>query len=200
MTALTPRGYPYPETTDRVADGWDAIRDLAVAVDSDLTAALAAVAANLAAVNTALDARLDVVEADTGWVAATLASGWSNYGSGYAAAAYRKWRGVTFLRGLVKRAGNAAADTILTLPAGYRPGGIGLYASVVAGMANVPTTDPPSEPFSTGVVNSIPNVAVRVDVSTSGAVTLNNGFAETGFGGGDVAFLSLAGIIFPAEA
>lgn len=33
MTATTPRGYPYPENTDPVTLGADAIRDLALAVD-----------------------------------------------------------------------------------------------------------------------------------------------------------------------
>lgn len=30
------RGYPWPDNTEAVANGWDAIRDLAVAVDADM--------------------------------------------------------------------------------------------------------------------------------------------------------------------
>lgn len=64
MTAFTPLGLPYPEVTDRVADGWDAIRDLAVAVDGLL--ALRATSAAVAAGDAALDARLDAIEAQPG--------------------------------------------------------------------------------------------------------------------------------------
>lgn len=42
MTATTPnRGYPYPEATDPVADGYDAIADLAAALDTDVAHAIA---------------------------------------------------------------------------------------------------------------------------------------------------------------
>lgn len=36
MPANTPRGYPYPLGTDRVADGDDAIHNLALAIDAQL--------------------------------------------------------------------------------------------------------------------------------------------------------------------
>lgn len=43
--ALTPRGYPKPAATDPFANGWDAIADLADAVDADLAAQLPAAGA-----------------------------------------------------------------------------------------------------------------------------------------------------------
>jgi hypothetical protein len=36
MGTTSDRGYPYPDATAKVTDGWDAIRDLAEAVDNDL--------------------------------------------------------------------------------------------------------------------------------------------------------------------
>ncbi len=48
MGTTAPRGYPWPDNTARVADGWDAIRDLAEAVDDDMVATLAALTSGLA--------------------------------------------------------------------------------------------------------------------------------------------------------
>lgn len=53
------------------------------------------------------------------WQAPVYENGWTDYGSGWAAGAYRKEAGnVVRVRGLV-RSGTAA--TIFTLPVGYRP-------------------------------------------------------------------------------
>lgn len=202
MTDTTALGIPYPEVTDRVADGWDAIRDLAEAVDALIaagTAARNAAVATLNAADAALDARLDALEAAPGWVAPTLAAGWANYGAGWATAGYRKIRGVTYLRGLVKRTANPTSDTIFTLPAGYRPGMSGLYLATVLGLYGVPGNYS-GEPFD-NVSTDISNIGVRLDISSGGGVTLSNSYAEQmPPGAGDVGYVSLNGISFLAEA
>jgi hypothetical protein len=56
------------------------------------------------------------------WKALPVANGWSNYGSNFETAAYRKDPfGVVHLRGLVTRASGAPSGPIVTLPPGYRP-------------------------------------------------------------------------------
>lgn len=204
MGLTSPQGFPYPDVTARVADGWDAIRDLAEAVDDKATALDAAVAARatsaaMAAADAALDARLDALEADTGWVAPPLGTGWSNFGSGWATAGYRKLRGITYLRGLVKRTANPTSDTILTLPAGYRPAMQGVHTAATLAMYAVPGTTSGS-PYA-DVLTDIPHVGVRLDIFATGGVALNNSNAEMAPpGAGDIGWLSLNGISFIAEA
>jgi len=68
-----------------------------------------------------LAARADHVHAldDTGWIAAPLAAGWSNYSAGsYSAAAYRKVGPIVSITGLVK--GPPGTDVFI-LPVGFRP-------------------------------------------------------------------------------
>lgn len=55
---------------------------------------------------------------DTGWLTPTFQNAWVNFGSGWGVAAYRKRRGIVYLRGLVKT-GTLAA--IFTLPDGFQP-------------------------------------------------------------------------------
>lgn len=54
---------------------------------------------------------------DTGWIAPTLVGGWSNYGSGYVPARYRRLNGIVYAQGLVR----FGSGTIFTLPVGFRP-------------------------------------------------------------------------------
>jgi len=60
---------------------------------------------------------------DTGWINASLTGGWSNYGSPYVGAQYRRIGKMVMLRGLVQGGGFGSANPILTLPVGFRPGG-----------------------------------------------------------------------------
>jgi hypothetical protein len=54
------------------------------------------------------------------WIAPTLATGWTNYGSGYNDPGYYKDAlGWVHLKGMIK--GPAATGTVFTLPAGYAP-------------------------------------------------------------------------------
>ena len=57
------------------------------------------------------------------WKALSLQGGWTDYGAGYAAGAYRKdARGRVYLRGLVTSGAPLAQGSVIaTLPAGYRP-------------------------------------------------------------------------------
>jgi hypothetical protein len=64
-----------------------------------------------------------VIGGDTGWINATLTGGWSNYGSPYSGAQYRRIGNVVYLRGLVKDGAFGASNPIFTLPAGFRPAG-----------------------------------------------------------------------------
>lgn len=178
MTDVTsPIGLPYPETTDRVADGWDAIRDLAEAVDD----AIVADRASIAALNAALDARLDLLEEDTGWVAPTLNSGWSNYGSGYLGAGYRRKGGLVHLRGLVKRS-SIDSLTPFTLPAGYRPS-LAIIVPAVARsfLASGGGGDP-----------DIEDIAVRLNITAAGIVSCQ----YAAISGTTIPYLSLTGISF----
>lgn len=81
------------------------------------------------------------------WIAPTLATGWSDFGSGYEISGYRKAAdGTIFLRGLLAK-GAAGGTTIFTLPAGYRPS---------------------YEVLLTGYMSS--GVATRIDIQTDGQV------------------------------
>lgn len=57
--------------------------------------------------------------ADSGWIALSLNSGWSNAGSPYQTAAVRKFGNFVKLRGTI----NQGSSTAFTLPSGYRPQG-----------------------------------------------------------------------------
>lgn len=58
---------------------------------------------------------------DSGWIAPTLLNGWTNFGSGFQAARYRRLpSGQVEIQGLV-RAGTGPPQDIFTLPANYCP-------------------------------------------------------------------------------
>lgn len=54
------------------------------------------------------------------WIAPTFNTGWSNYGSNFTLAGYKKVGDLVFVQGMVKRT-LGSATTIFTLPSGYRP-------------------------------------------------------------------------------
>lgn len=53
----------------------------------------------------------------TGWTAATLAGSWTNYGSGYVPARFKKVGTMVFVQGTT----TGGTGTLFTLPVGYRP-------------------------------------------------------------------------------
>jgi hypothetical protein len=114
--------------------------------------------------------------ADSGWLAAgSYGANWRRY-TGAATIfdpQYRKLpNGLVLLRGLVdKTAALAVPETMFTLPAGYRPGGL-------AGVIEIHTTH-----SNAG--------AAEIRVHSTGVVQLNSG--------GSASFTSLAGISFLAE-
>ena len=55
----------------------------------------------------------------TPWTGVTFQNSWTNFGSGYQDAQYRKVGDIVYLRGWVK--GGAAAVTMFQLPVGFRP-------------------------------------------------------------------------------
>lgn len=57
--------------------------------------------------------------ADTGWLTPTFQHSWTNYGSGWSDAAYRKVGNQVHLRGLVKS--GTLAESVFTLPVDFRP-------------------------------------------------------------------------------
>lgn len=91
------------------------------------------------------------------WEPLILQNGWVTYDSTYSTPAYTKTRaGIIVLKGMIKKAGTAAAvsaETAATLPAGYRPEG----GRIMFG----------------ATINS--NAAGRIDVATDGSVVVNNG-------------------------
>lgn len=102
---------------------------------------------------------------DTSWNPFAYLNGWVDYGVPYSPCGYRLLpNGLVLLKGLVK---NGSAATMLNLPAGYRPG--------IQLLLNVQTS---------------PNVACRVDISTGGDVNHT---------GGSNGWVSLNGISFLAE-
>jgi hypothetical protein len=102
------------------------------------------------------------------WQAPSLNAPWSNYGDPFTAAAYRRDANRIQLRGLVK--GGTGSSVVLTLPAGFRPGGQLLFAAVSDSTA--PT---------------------RIDVKPNGDVLLST--PQSGVMG----WLSLDGVTFVAE-
>lgn len=97
---------------------------------------------------------LQTLRGDTAWQPATLAGTWTAAASGFAVPGYRIRDGILYLCGAVT--GGSDGQLIFTLPVGYRPSAgtaiLGAYAS---------------------------STFVRIDVATSGTVTL----VETGTGG-----------------
>lgn len=199
MTQLTPNiGLPYPEATDRVADGWDAIRDLAIATDTaikadrDSLALKAAITALTAATDriTTLETTVATLSADSGWVAIPLTSPWANYG-GYSNAQVRKIGKRCQLRGLVKATSGVANLTVGTIPAGYRPGQSDLYDA--SGFAYFNTVTP----SSLDAWVDLGDISVRIDIGADGVIRPTGKVLD---GLTHVPYLSLAGISYIAEA
>lgn len=89
---------------------------------------------------------------DASWQTPTLTNGWTNFGSGYAPAQFRKLpTGEVEIQGLVR---SGTGDGLFVLPAGYRPGGQLIFATA---------TDP--------------NVFGRLDVNPDGWVVRSIGSA-----------------------
>jgi hypothetical protein len=132
--SYTAHGLPKPNASELISSGWDAISDLADAVEA---------------------AALD----DGAWTTIALGASWVAYGGIYPAPAYRRFRGVVFLRGLMK-SGTQGPNVAFTLPAGYRPGSIITpavgYNWAGAGQLDI-GTDGTARVYSPG------NVAVSLD-------------------------------------
>lgn len=109
------------------------------------------------------------------WQTPTLLNGWTNYNESGSATSYGPARfykdpfGVVHLSGLIKGGTETTSgQTVMTLPAGYRPSRRVMFAVITS-----------------------PNVVARVDVLSDGSVTPNAGTAST-------SYLSLDGISFRA--
>jgi hypothetical protein len=104
--------------------------------------------------------------------------GWSNYGSGWVPARYRKLAtGVVVVQGFVVRGAGqpGGGSPIFNLPAGYRPRrivGFGMYGNGGDGYQKV----------------------TRIDVQNDGQIVYGGEGANAIYG-----YLSLCGIAFPAE-
>jgi hypothetical protein len=90
------------------------------------------------------------------WVPLVLQNAWANYGSTYSTAAYTMTKdGVVVVKGLIKRTGSPVSnETLANLPEGYRPNGTLIFGT---------STDS--------------NVGARVDVKSTGEITVNSGAA-----------------------
>lgn len=131
----------------------------------NVSAALSRVAVNETDIATNAS-RLDVLEASADIQTPTLAGAWVNFGAPFQTARYWKdAHGVVHLEGLVK----SGVGTIFTLPTGYRPVADNLFAAI----AGTPTD------------------VGRIDVTSSGAVSLGSGW-------GNNTFVQLSGITFLA--
>lgn len=85
---------------------------------------------------------------DTGWLIPTLLNNWTNYGSGWTGARYRRKNGIVYMQGLI--AAGTSGSSAFTLPVGFRPDTILMIASISG------------EPWT----------VTRVDVSPNGGVSV----------------------------
>lgn len=136
---------------------------------------------------------------DTGWIAATLLNGWTNYGGGYAPAQYRRINGVVYLQGLLAP-GTFTAQTpvVSALPAGYRPAERQLH-TCIAGFAGQNTG---LSSAGTSHLHYAPTnqITIRMDVLTDGSINLGTAHAAGGSGRSSPAHIDLFGIRYLAEA
>lgn len=170
----TPLGFPKPEGTDLISQGWDAIADLA----------------------DALDAYLDPT---TGWVTPALTNGWLSYdgGASFNPPGYRMIGPQVFLRGLYRS--GTLNTSLFTLPVGLRPGKTQLLTATVASYAgstdgtidggaytagaNITNTSNASghnhahahqhsiSGIGVAATYSVPGLPMRLDIATTGTVT-----------------------------
>lgn len=153
---------PTPATTDNDTSIATTAFVKAVAVRYDAAQTLTAPQQTQARSNIAA---AQVTTFDTSWKPFPYVNGWVDYGTPYSPCGYRiTSTGIVLLKGLVM---NGSASTIMNLPAGYRPG--------ITLLLNVQTS---------------PNVACRIDISSAGAVSHT---------GGSAGWISLGGICFLAE-
>jgi hypothetical protein len=109
------------------------LADLVLTKISDLPAASAALGTTqLASNNAGVSERVTIAQivalfqGETSWTAPTLVNSWVNNGAPFEVAGYRKdGFGIVHLHGLVA---NGIANTVFTLPAGYRPGADTFFA------------------------------------------------------------------------
>lgn len=80
------------------------------------------------AITIAADGTVTMPENDSGWITPTLNSPFTNYGSAFADASYRKINDIVCIQGLVLINGASNGSTIFTLPSGYRPTGSIMFA------------------------------------------------------------------------
>lgn len=80
------------------------------------------------AITIASDGTVTMPENDSGWITPTLNSPFTNYGSGFADASYRKINDIVCIQGLIFINGASNTSTIFTLPSGYRPTGSIMFA------------------------------------------------------------------------
>lgn len=116
----------------------------------------------------------DAVEGldDSGWVTLTLGASWTNFGSGYPNARYRRYRGAVYLDGLIHN--GTTSSTIFTLPSGFLP----VYQMSFAAICG-----------TAGATNGI----AQVVVTTAGVVQVN-GYLYSGTN----TFVSLSDIRYVA--
>lgn len=111
MTTTTALGFPKPEATDQIALGYDAIADLADALNAYLTPR----------------------NADSGWITAgfTAQTNWTNLNSRCRKIGSLVYVHIEMTRTTVVKAAPASGDmgneAVVTIPAGYRP----LYSTAV---------------------------------------------------------------------
>lgn len=84
------------------------------------------------------------IAGDSGWIdvgttgAPPFLNSWTNYGSTWSKAGYRKINGIVYLKGLVSRS-TSRAFSVFALPVGYRPEAdlhVGTYASAAVASDN----------------------------------------------------------------
>ena len=149
-----------------------------------------------------------VIGGDTGWLTPSFASPWTNYGSPYANAAYRRIGKRVYLRGLVKGTG-ATTGVIFTLPAGFRITTNGIFnATAVQVSASFAATGDNPGSFTTGSSNShthsanppsmdvktvvtFTDIGVRIDIRANGEIAHANSSAASGTN-----WISLEGLSF----
>ena len=94
---------------------------------------------------------------DSDWVDLTLLNSWVNFGTGHPPAQYRLLGGVVYIKGVIK-SGTVTSGTVLAnLPVGCRP-----LENLIFGLMTSPGT-----------------VAVRVDVTSAGNITVMSTGAST---------------------
>lgn len=148
-----------------------------------------------------------VLNGDSGWIAVTsFGIGWENYGTPWAAAAYRKVGSRVFLRGLVRS--GPVTTPIFNLAEGYRPP-FGVIAPVVVNIVTEAATGDGAKTLQTTGTNNgstpahthdvtvtaydiqvaVSNIGARLTIEPDGDVIVQDTNVNTGF-------VSLDGVSF----